>query len=383
MLSKSSTFEALMSDSATGRIRTSFAIPPGETLIEVLERVGMSQSDLARRMNRPIKTVNEIVNGKASITAATALQLERVVGVPASFWNNLEKGYREDLVRNEERLALTRQVSWLKQFPLKDMFKLGAPLRQNHDPTEQLEELLRFFRVSSPAAWERQLATHGALFRQSAIFAAHPPAVDAWIRWAEIEAEQIECKAFNATHFVQALSQIRLLTREDPGVFVPRTQALCADAGVAVVFIHELPKTRLSGATKWLSSTKAMIALSLYGKSNDRLWFSFFHEAGHIVLHGKRDGFLDTDRRSQNPLVKDPKEEQANRFAADFLIPPSQFQLIASTHRNNSAAIERFAKSIGIAPGIVVGRLQHEGKLPRNYCNELKQPLDWVKPSQE
>jgi len=372
-----------MSDSAVGRIRTSFAIPPGETLIEVLERVGMSQSDLARRMNRPIKTVNEIINGKASITAETALQLERVVGVPASFWNNLEKGYREDLVRNEERIALSRQLGWLKQFPLKDMFKLKAPLRQQDDPTEQLEELLKFFRVSSPAAWEKQLAAHGALFRQSAIFAAHPPAVDAWIRWAEIEAEQIECKAFNATQFVQVLAQIRLLTREDPAIFVPRMQALCAGAGVAVVFIHELPKTRLSGATKWLTSTNAMIALSLYGKSNDRLWFSFYHEAGHIVLHGKRDAFLDTDRPSQTVSFKDPKEEEANRFAADFLIPPSQFQFIASTHRNSSATIERFAKSIGIAPGIVVGRLQHEGKLPPNYCNELKQRLDWVKPTQQ
>jgi plasmid maintenance system antidote protein VapI/Zn-dependent peptidase ImmA (M78 family) len=341
----------------------------------------MSQSDLARRMNRPIKTINEIINGKASITAETAIQLERVVGVPSTFWNSLERGYREDIARIEEHTALAQQKDWLKQFPLKDMFKLGAPIRQFNSSVEQLEELLRFFRVSSPAAWDRQLSAHGALFRQSAIFAAHPPAVDAWVRWAEIEAEEIDCKPFSATRFVDALAQIRKLTPADPTVFVARMQMLCAAAGVAVVFIHELPRTRLSGATKWLSQTKAMIALSLYGKSDDRLWFSFFHEAGHILLHGKRDGFLDTDRPNQEVSATDPKEEQANRFSADFLIPPAEYDDIASSHKNSSAVIARFARSIGIAPGIVVGRLQHDGLLPHNYCNELKRRYDWAKPA--
>src|SRR6266700_2621344 len=365
-----------MSDDLSGRIKTPFAIPPGETLVEVLQRVGMSQSDLARRMNRPIKTINEIIKGKAAITPETALQLERVLSVPATFWNNLEQNYREDVARIGERAALARQVDWLRRFPLRDMFKLDAPLRQCDDPVEQLEELLRFFRVSSPAAWERHLVSHGAMFRQSSIFAAHPPAVDAWIRWGEIEAEQIDCEPFNAKRFVDALSQIRLLTPEAPGVFVPRMQDLCAYAGVAVVFIPELPKTRASGATKWLSAIKAMIALSLYGKSDDRMWFSFFHEAGHILLHGKRNGFLEADRHQPD----DEKEQQANAFARDFLVPPEDYERIVSSHRSSSAVISRFAKSMGIAPGIIVGRLQHDGVLPPNYCNDLKRRLDWVRP---
>jgi Zn-dependent peptidase ImmA (M78 family) len=128
-----------------------------------------------------------------------------------------------------------------------------------------------------------------------------------------------------------------------------------------------------------------MIALSLYGKSDDRLWFSFFHEAGHVVLHGRREGFLETDRPSESHSTegtdtKDAKEEAADQFARDFLIPPAEYTQIASTHRNSRAVISRFATSMGIAAGIVVGRLQHDGYLPRSYCNDLKVPLAWSRP---
>lgn len=75
---------------------------PGDTLQEVLEDREMTQADLAERMGRPKKTVNEIIQGKTAITPETALQLERVLGVPASFWNNLERNYREHQARKEE-----------------------------------------------------------------------------------------------------------------------------------------------------------------------------------------------------------------------------------------------------------------------------------------
>ena len=54
-------------------------------------------AELAESTGRPRKTINEIIAGKAEITAETALQLERVLGIPASFWNNLERNYQESL----------------------------------------------------------------------------------------------------------------------------------------------------------------------------------------------------------------------------------------------------------------------------------------------
>ena len=71
------------------------AIPPGEYLAEEIEARGISQKELARRMGRPLNAINEIVNGKKSITAGTALQFEEVMPeVPARFWLNLETDYQ-------------------------------------------------------------------------------------------------------------------------------------------------------------------------------------------------------------------------------------------------------------------------------------------------
>lgn len=83
------------------------AIPPGETLREAIEALGMSQAELAQRTGRATKNINEIIMGKAAITPDGALQYERVFGVPASFWNILESNYRNTLARlsEQERLA--------------------------------------------------------------------------------------------------------------------------------------------------------------------------------------------------------------------------------------------------------------------------------------
>ena len=73
---------------------------PGETLQEILDERQMSQADLALATGRPPKTIHEILEGKAPITPDTAAQLEQALGVPASFWNNLERNYQEYLVRS-------------------------------------------------------------------------------------------------------------------------------------------------------------------------------------------------------------------------------------------------------------------------------------------
>src|SRR5437867_4321816 len=107
-----------MSERKTNQFKPNYAVPPGETLLETIESLGMTQAELALRMGRPLKTINEIIKGKAAITADTALQLEKVLRIPASFWNNAERNYREALARLEEQQRLEDQSEWLKELPL-------------------------------------------------------------------------------------------------------------------------------------------------------------------------------------------------------------------------------------------------------------------------
>jgi HTH-type transcriptional regulator / antitoxin HigA len=347
-----------------------YAIHPGETLAETLEELGMSQAELAERTGRPLKTINEIVQGKAAITADTALQLERATGVPASFWNNAQRNYEAALARNDEAKELERQLAWLRRFPVKPLVKCGWVQRAENE-LEQMRHLLNFFGVAGVSEWERIWQRPQAAFRKSAIFESHPMAVAAWLRQGERLAQHTQANPFHKNRFMIALERIRELTTADPKVFEPEIKRLCAEAGAVVVFVPEVPGARAYGATRWLAPDKAILQLSLRGKADDFLWFTFFHEAAHILKHGKKDVFIEAPEQATDKEGQ-AKEEQANNFAAEFLIPSDIFRDFRSSGVFTRPRILAFARTIGIAPGIVVGRLQHEGLIEFKQYNDLK-----------
>lgn len=355
--------------------RPDYVSPPGETLLEALEEREMTQAELARRMGRPKKTINEIVKGKAAITPETALQFERVLGIPATFWNKREQQYREALARLDDEQRLKGWKDWLKTLPVKQMIARGW-VKRGEDKAAQVLEMLTFFGVASPDAYQVVYEQEIVAFRKAGVSTAKVDhgATAAWLRQGEIEANEIDCKPYDEERFREALRQIRALTTEPPEVFEPEVTPLCAEAGVAVVFVPELPRTGICGATRWLTPTKALMQLSLRYKTEDNLWFSFFHEAGHILLHHKKEVFLETGEMTGND-----EEDAANEFARDVLIPmPEWQQFVGSGQYHSKADIADFAARVGIAPGIVVGRLQHDNYLPFSHCNDLKQRLEWV-----
>ena len=348
-----------------------YVSPPGETLLETIETLGMTQAELAERTGRPTKTISEIIKGKAAITPETALQLEKVLGVPASFWTNREQHYRESLARQGEQVVLGQQTDWLTGLPIAAMCKKGWISRFENE-VQQLQEVLRFFGVASPQAWNEIWCGPQVVYRESRAFESDPGAVAAWLRKGEITAQSIQCETYDQLRFRDTLRKIRALTLEKPDVFQPTLAKTCASVGVAIAFVPELPKARVCGATRWLTPIKALIQLSLRYKTNDHLWFTFFHEAGHIMLHGKRDVFIESDDDNGS------EETAADRFAENFLIPRDRYDAFAKREVFSETTVRQFAGEIGIAPGIVVGRLQHDGKLPRTHLNRLKEHYHWV-----
>lgn len=356
--------------------RPDYAVPPGETLLELLESASMTQAELAGRAGRPRKTINEIIKGRAAITAETALQLEKVLGVPASFWLGLECVYRESLARKQEQAILSAAEGWLESVPFKCMADYSW-VQDQPDTAGKVREALAFFGVASPRAWSAVWEAPQAVYRRSEAFQSEPGAVAAWLRRGEVVAREIQCQPYNAADLRSCLQEARLLSVEPPERFVPGLAALCAAAGVAVVFVRELPKAHVSAATRWLIPDKALIQLSLRYKTDDHLWFSFFHEAGHVLLHGRRS-FI--EEGNGNGRRDDRDEEEANRFASDLLIPPREYVRLKTCSEFDEDTIVEFAQQLGIAPGIVVGRLQHDGLLPwRSRLNALKRRFAWAR----
>ena len=347
-----------------------YAVAPGETLRETLETLHMTQSELAERCGRPKKTINEIITGKAAVTAETALQLERVLGIPASFWTKLESNYRETQARLKEEISFREQVDWLDHFPLKAMARYGW-LTLSKDPVENLRTLLNFFGVAGSREWEEIWLSPQVVFRKSQAVEKKPYALAAWLRRGEVLAAAQLCADYDADLFRSALIKIRKLADQNPLECLSSIQELCSQAGVCVVHVPELPGTHAYAATRWSNGRKAIIQLSLRGKTDDHFWFSFFHEAGHVLQKKIKSIIIHSD----GEVNETDQESAADQFARNFLLPESEYSLFLTEKDFSEQHIIRFAKHMQVAPGIVVGRLQHEKRIPFSLFNHLKKKL--------
>jgi HTH-type transcriptional regulator / antitoxin HigA len=362
-----------MANDPTSVWQPNWAVPPGDILLEALQDRGMTQAELAQRTARPPKTINEIVKGKAAITAETAIQLERALGISARFWTGLEATYRNSIAQQEAQRDLEANTRWIERFPIADLVR-HKQIERGSSKADTLRNLLSYLGLSSPVAFDRHWLSSAAAFRSSPAFMASPEAVAAWLTWGEREAAKIDVAPFDAVRFRQVLTQIRPLTRRVPFIQIfDQVKAMCAAAGVVVLLIPELKGTHLSGAARWLGN-KAVIQLSLRHRKDDQFWFTFFHEAGHLLSGSRRRDFVDA---AEPPVGQESNdnEEAANQFAHDVLLPPIDYQAFVSGGDFSQAAILAFAERQQIAAGLVVAGLQADGLIPRSHSNNLKKTI--------
>lgn len=341
------------------------AIQPGETLLEVLESLNMTQKELAERIGMAVKTVNEIIKGKAPITAETALKLEIVLDTPASFWINLESNYREALARIKASVEIQNDFQILYTIPYVDMARNNwVPKTSKKD--EKVTNMRKFFNV---AVLSSIPTTMTGAFKKSEGKTVSAYAVAAWLRKGQIDSDKIECNKFNKTQLKSLIPFFRTLTLRNHEEAFNILVDKCKECGVAVVLTPLIPKTSVDGATQWLSSEKALIQLSVRGKRLDRFWFTFFHEVAHILQHGKKEVHITFYTKD------DHIEDEADSLASEWIIPEKQYKKFISENTLSKLSIVNFAHSIGIHPSMIVGRLQHDGFLGFNQYTELIPPI--------
>ena len=346
-----------------------WASPPGDTINDLLRARGIGLAEFADRMGQGIEGVTELLQGRSTITLTVARRLKSVLGGSVEFWMSRDFQYREDVTR-----LRVPDKGWLRELPVGDMIKFGW-IKPVPGPAEEVESCLRFFNVPSISAWRdayTDVLTMAA-FRTSPSFDSRPASVAAWLREGEIEAAAVNCEQWDRSGFEADLSIIRGLTRDkNRDRFIPRLREICAIRGVAVVVVRGPNGCRASGAARFLSPIKAAIQLSFRYLSDDQFWFTFFHEAGHLLLHGSRKLFVDG-----LDGVGESEEAEANEFAENVLVP-REFQAALLRLRSNDAReMIRFAHKIGVSPGIVVGQLQHRGRVGKDKLNRLKRHFQW------
>lgn len=353
-----------------------YTTSPGEHLLDELRRLGISQADLAARTGLSAKHINQMTKGAATVTPETAVQLDLATGTPARQWLTYEANYRSHLATAAARSKLKEWYTWLSHFDLPELYKHNILNRS--DPKErQVELLLRFFGISNPSGWTRVWEPRFTSFRRSPAFEPSQSATTVWLRIGQLKALDLQTGTYDANRLRDLLPSLRRLTQADPPESLAKLPELLRPAGVALVYAAELKGCRASGASWWASPRKAVILLSNRGKREDRFWFSLFHEIGHVLLHTKRNTFLDQQPNDEEgwPTWQPPEpigvpgdtsvsdnntwlERQADKFAADALVPPRYAHHIEGIHSDDD--IRRSARALGISPGIVAGRWQHD-----------------------
>jgi HTH-type transcriptional regulator / antitoxin HigA len=340
---------------------------PGETLAEKLEEMAMPRNEFALRTGKPEKTIIAVLKGESSITPDMALRFENVTKIPANFWMNHQQGYDVYMARLKRKVVIDEAEAWAKQFPLGDMIKKGwlPPVTTTQEKTA---ELLAFFGFSNHIAWEdyyfkKQLKV---AFRISLAQSNEAYAISAWLRKGELQAAELYANTYSEKKFKEALPKIKSIMANHPEGFFSQLQKICLEAGVKVVHTPCINKAPISGSTRWLNDTP-FIQLSGRYNRNDSFWFTFFHEAGHILLHGKKDIFLEKVEYSDKDLEK---EEEADQFASKWTLTEEEEKEILSALPLREENIKEFAKQFTTHPAIIIGRLQHKKVIPYSFGRE-------------
>lgn len=336
------------------------ATPPGATIKEQLNDRNMSQKEFAARMNMSEKHISRLINGDVQLTPDVAVRLETVLGVPAKFWNNLEAIYREKIVKAEAENAMDADVRLAKQFPYSEMVKLGW-VPETRDAKEKVICLRKYFEVVELSLLGSDLITKIAC-RRLGITEKGDLALMAWAQEAKLRARHIKTSSISGRSLVAAMPDIRRMTVLKPKEFCPKIESCLADCGIALIFLPHLKGSFLQGAT-FPDGNKIVVGLTARGKDADKFWFSLFHELAHIVLGhvGQTGGTSDED------------EKAADKWASSMLIAEGDFDVFKLAGNYSEQAVLEFAGKQGIAPGIVVGRMQREGIIKYSMLNNLKE----------
>lgn len=344
-----------------------YLVTTGDFLAEWMEDEGINAAELARRLGVTPKHVSELLSGKSPLSHPLALALERVTGTPARVWNMYESGYREALARGTAAADLEAQYDQASAFPLPYLRKWGFITAPARDRAESVRQLLGILGVASLSAFHATWACGSVAYRRSAAGRDDIPALATWLALAErqVHAQQ-DLRPFNREAVADAVPQLRGLTALDPDQGVRAAVHQLRTSGVLLCFIPAVPGLGIHGATRWIGG-RPIIQLSLLWKSDDQLWFTLFHELGHVVLHGDKELYLNGEQNTA--------ESEADRFASDLLIPPEFEHRLPRTR--DIGAVRALAGELGIAPSIVLGRAQRSTK-DYGWGHGLKRRFEFV-----
>lgn len=346
--------------------------PPGHTIVSILEQRELSVEQFADQIGLSPTVAQKILDGTQAIDVDVARALSRSLGASENFWIAREHDYRAS-ISPPEQVRIASLSDLLDNLPVSDMRKFGW-IQKGPSREDQIAECLGFFGVSSLAQWQGRYesAFHQAAYRRSTAYASCEVATTAWLRQGEIETQDDVVENWSPEMLEKQLPQFRRLTwYKSPDLFLPRLKEAFAKAGVKFAIVRAPKGCAASGAVRILADGTPHMQLSFRYLSDDQFWFSLFHEIAHLLLHYDKMPILENTE-----LAESACEQEANEYASQVIVPVHYHEELLSLGSSRFPIIA-FAKKVGIAPGLVVGQLQHHGLIRFNQMQHLKRRFSW------
>ncbi len=329
--------------------KDAIAFHPGYYLKEIVDESGLTQEDFAKRLDTTPKNLSLLVRGEQSLSIDIAMKLSRMIGTTVSYWLNLQNAYDALIAEFNSDKELEKEREIFKELDYKyfrDNFGLPDLPRKTD---EQIVEVRKFLHVSTLAVFEKRDMAVSFRSVSQKLSDANTIKANIMVQIAANMALNVQAPKFNKTKFKQAVDYALSLTRNHKD-FYPLIKEAFYNAGVIFVILPNLPGSKINGATKKLERN-VMLMVNDRRLNADTFWFTLFHEIGHII-HG--DYGISFEQETGE------REEVADKFAADLLIKPDEYQKFIQGNTFTLTKIKEFADSIEREPGIVLGRLQKD-----------------------
>lgn len=334
------------------------AFHPGYYVAEIIDDMEITQEEFATRMGTTGKTISKLVNGQSNLTKDLAQKLSIMLGTGIDVWLNLQKEYDEKVMAIERQKCLDEQNSVMDLIDYSYFVKV-AKLATTRKSQEKIANMCAYLLVSDLRVLEKQDLFVNYRTGISSVKKKNIVNANAWIQTALNFAKDIQTKPFDAEKLQGYLPEIRGMTLQAPETFFPRLKDIFSDCGVVFVLLPYLKNSGINGAVKWINHNRVILAMNDRRFYADTFWFSLFHEIKH-VLQQKMNTMFVTGDFGEMSVINARLEREADDFARNYLIPPAQYKKFAPSRYTSDLAIETFAKRLGIHPGIVAGRLQHD-----------------------
>ena len=356
---------------------------PGDMIVETLETIGMSQAELAERIGKSAKFVNELIKGKAHITSDTAQALERVIGYTAKGWLALDRAYQDELMEIAQMEYAEECLSWLSKFPLPFMKKHGI-LSNIKDKKALVNELLSFFRVKSPNEYNYIYNEASIAFKIELKYTKDPEAIAVWLRLGEKDADKLDnLKKYNKKTLNNAIPEFKRISYKMKKGWHSELRDILTECGVALSYTPMIKKAPIHGAARWIKNkTVPLIQVTDRGKDANKFWFTFYHELGHIILHGKKDIFIEGEASTLDKLyIDEQKENEANRYAEKSMFSESQLITLENIIKGSvtKELVQFHSQSMKVNQNFIIAKLRRMGTMEYNELSSMRVKVDFSK----